>query len=98
MKAARSRKMRLLLLSTIISLTLLSQAFAVLRPPFPSQPAPPFEGELIIIGDELAPEFAETPGTSSEPRYAARNLAENDGLRFGSLPLVSDAFATAQKR
>jgi hypothetical protein len=90
--------MKHVLLPALISLALLSQAFAVLRPPFPSPPAPPFEGELIIIGDDLVPEFAETPGASSESGYATRISLDSDGLCFESLPLVSDPFATARER
>jgi hypothetical protein len=40
--------------STLISLAFVSQVFAVLRPLFPAKPAPPFNGELIITGDDLA--------------------------------------------
>ena len=39
--------------STLISLVFLSQASAVLRPLFPIKPSAPFDGELIVIGDEL---------------------------------------------
>jgi len=39
--------------STLISLVFLSQASAVLRPLFPIKPSAPFNGELIVIGDEL---------------------------------------------
>jgi len=38
--------------SALISLAFVSQAFAVLRPLFPAKPAPPFNGELIIIEDD----------------------------------------------
>jgi hypothetical protein len=38
--------------SALISLAFVSQAFAVLRPLFPARPAPPFNGELIIIEDD----------------------------------------------
>jgi hypothetical protein len=37
----------------LISLAFVSSAFAVLRPLFPAKPAPPFNGEIIIIGDDL---------------------------------------------
>ena len=40
-------------LSTLVFLALISQAFAVLRPLFPANPAPPFSGETIVIGDDL---------------------------------------------
>jgi hypothetical protein len=35
----------------IVSIAFVSQAFAVLRPLFPVKAAPPFNGELIVIGD-----------------------------------------------
>ena len=45
-------KMKCAVVSALISLAFVSQAFAVLRPLFPAKPAPPFNGELIIIGDD----------------------------------------------
>ena len=39
--------------STLISLVFVSQASAVLRPLFPIKPSAPFNGELIVIGDDL---------------------------------------------
>ena len=38
---------------TLISVVFVSQASAVLRPLFPIKPSAPFNGELIVIGDEL---------------------------------------------
>ena len=35
----------------IVSITVSSQAFAVLRPLFPAKAAPPFNGVAIIIGN-----------------------------------------------
>src|SRR5437773_5882297 len=45
-------KMKCAVVPALISLAFVSQAFAVLRPLFPAKPAPPFNGELIIIGDD----------------------------------------------
>ena len=45
-------KMKCAVVSALISLAFVSQAFAVLRPLFPAKPAPPFNGEVIIIGDD----------------------------------------------
>jgi len=45
-------RMKCAVVSALISLAFVSQAFAVLRPLFPSKPAPPFNGEVIIIGDD----------------------------------------------
>jgi hypothetical protein len=36
---------------TVISIALVSQAFAVLRPLFPAKSAPPFNGGAIATGD-----------------------------------------------
>ena len=52
-KVFMATKMKCAAASTLISLAFLSQAFAVLRPLFPAKPAPPFAGEVIIIGDDL---------------------------------------------
>jgi hypothetical protein len=46
-------KMKCAVVSTFISLAFASQTFAVLRPLFPVKPAAPFNGELIVIGDDL---------------------------------------------
>jgi len=45
-------KMKCAVVSALISLAFVSQAFAVLRPLFPAKPTPPFNGELIVIGDD----------------------------------------------
>jgi hypothetical protein len=47
--------------STLISLVFVSQASAVLRPLFPIKPSAPFNGELIVIGDELVLRSAKKP-------------------------------------
>jgi len=46
-------KMKCAVVSALISIAFVSQAFAVLRPLVPAKPAPPFNAELIIIGDDL---------------------------------------------
>ena len=43
--------MKRAVVSTLISLAFISQAFAVLRPLFPIKPAAPFNGEVIVIDD-----------------------------------------------
>ena len=37
----------------LIALAFASQASAVLRPLFPIKPAAPFNGDFVVIGDEL---------------------------------------------
>jgi len=48
---------------TLISLVFASQASAVLRPLFPIKPSAPFNGELIVIGDDLVLRSAKKPPT-----------------------------------
>ena len=40
-------------MAILIALAFASQASAVLRPLFPIKPSAPFNGEVIVIGDEL---------------------------------------------
>jgi len=47
---------------TLISLGFVSQGFAVLRPPFPVKAVSPYNGEVIITGDDLVPGSKRTPG------------------------------------
>ena len=46
-------KMKCAAVAILIALAFASQASAVLRPLFPIKPSAPFNGELIVIGDEL---------------------------------------------
>ena len=52
MKLFLATKMKCAVVSALISIAFVSQAFSVLRPLVPVKPAPPFNGELIIIGDD----------------------------------------------
>ena len=54
-------KMKCAGVAILISVVFASQALAVLRPLFPVKPAAPFNGELIVIGDELVLRFAKKP-------------------------------------
>jgi hypothetical protein len=47
--------------SAFVSIALVSQASAVLRPLFPIKPAAPFNGELIVIGDDMVLRSAKKP-------------------------------------
>jgi hypothetical protein len=38
--------------SVVVSIAFVSQGFAVLRPLFPAKAAPPFNGELIVTGND----------------------------------------------
>jgi len=57
-KVFLATKMKCAVVSALISIAFVSQAFAVLRPLFPAKPAPPFNGELIIIGDDSVMGYA----------------------------------------
>ena len=48
-------------MAILISLAFVSQASAVLRPLFPIKPSAPFNGELIVIGDDLVLRSAKKP-------------------------------------
>ena len=58
MKLFLATKMKCAVVSALISIAFVSQAFAVLRPLVPAKPPPPFNRELIIIGDDSAIERA----------------------------------------
>jgi hypothetical protein len=53
MKPVFPAQMKCAVVIAFVSLTFLSQAVAVLRPLFPIKAAAPFNGELIVIGDDF---------------------------------------------
>ncbi len=52
MKVFLPTKMTCAVVSALISIAFLPQAFAVLRPLVPAKPEPPFNGEPIIIEED----------------------------------------------
>ena len=52
MMQTRTLKMKRLALGVMLGLALTSQGFAIIRPPYPVKPAPPYRGQFIIIGDD----------------------------------------------
>lgn len=44
--------MKSLALGVLLSLVLVGQAFAIIRPPYPVKPMPPYHGRFIVIGDD----------------------------------------------
>jgi hypothetical protein len=54
-------RMKRAVVATLISLTFVSQSFAVLRPLFPIKPAAPPNGELIVTGDDFVLRSAKKP-------------------------------------
>ena len=61
MKPVFTTQMKCAVVSAFVSLMFVSQAFAVLRPLFPIKPAAPFNGELIVIGDDFVLRSAKKP-------------------------------------
>ena len=54
MKPLFTTRMKRAVVYVFVSLALVSQASAVLRPLFPIKPTAPSNGELVVGGDELA--------------------------------------------
>ena len=44
--------MRTFALGVLLTLALGAQAFAIIRPPYPAKPMPPYHGRFIVIGDD----------------------------------------------
>lgn len=61
MKPLFTTRMKWAVVSAFVSLAFVSQASAVLRPLFPIKPAAPFNGELIVIGDDIMLRSAKKP-------------------------------------
>jgi hypothetical protein len=54
-------KMKCAAVAILIALAFASQASAVLRPLFPIKPSAPFNGEVIVIGDDFVLRCAKKP-------------------------------------
>ena len=61
MKPVFTMRIKCAVVSAFVSIELVSQASAVLRPLFPIKPAAPFNGELIVIGDDMVQRSAKKP-------------------------------------
>jgi hypothetical protein len=44
--------MKTLVLGVLLILAFSAQGFAILRPPYPVKPGPPYRGHFIVIGDD----------------------------------------------
>ena len=45
----------------LLSLAFGAQAFAIIRPPYPAKPMPPYHGHFIVIGDDAKWQAVKTP-------------------------------------
>ena len=61
MKVGLATQIKCGLVSAFVSLALVSQTSAVLRPLFPIKPVAPTNDEVIVIGDELVLRSAKKP-------------------------------------
>ena len=50
--AEENSNMKTLALGVLLSLALGAQGFAIIRPPYPAKPMPPYHGRFIVIGDD----------------------------------------------
>jgi len=50
--AKRNSNMKRFALGVLLSLVLVAQGFAIIRPPYPMKPFPPYHGRFIVIGDD----------------------------------------------
>ena len=53
--------MKTFALGVLLSLALGAQAFAIIRPPYPAKPMPPYHGHFIVIGDDAKPQAVVKP-------------------------------------
>jgi len=44
--------MKTFALGVLLGLALTAQGFAIIRPPYPVKPTPPYQGRFIVIGDD----------------------------------------------
>ena len=45
----------------LLSFAFAAQAFAIIRPPYPVKPTPPYYGRFIVIGDDAKWQAAKAP-------------------------------------
>jgi len=50
--AERNSNMKEFAFGVLLSLALAAQGFAIIRPPYPMKPMPPYQGRFIVIGDD----------------------------------------------
>ena len=49
------------LVLVLLSLALTTQAFAIIRPPYPAKPMPPYHGQFIVIGENAKSQAVKAP-------------------------------------
>jgi len=56
--AERNSNMKTFALGVLLSLVLVAQGFAIIRPPYPVKPMPPYQGRFIVVGDDAKSQTA----------------------------------------
>jgi hypothetical protein len=79
-------KMKCAVVSALISIAFLPQAFAVLRPLVPAKPEPPFNGEPIIIEDDSVVGTPTFDFVASDYFSPAHRLASKTRALTSSVP------------
>jgi hypothetical protein len=54
----RNSNMKTFALGVLLSLAFVAQGFALIRPPYPVRPMPPYHGHFIVIGDDARSQTA----------------------------------------
>lgn len=81
-----------------VSFALASQALAVLRPLFPAKPSPPYNGEMVIIGDDWSAAFAKRVQLNREMSSLEKSGAEIEESAHSNLNvdrLIAEVLAAA---
>ena len=50
--------MKTFALGVLLTLAFVGQGFAIIRPPYPVKPMPPYHGRFILIGDDAKSQTA----------------------------------------
>jgi len=59
--AHKNGNMKRFALGVLLGFAISSQAFAIIRSPFPAKPMPPYHGRFIVIGDDAIRQVASKP-------------------------------------
>ena len=92
MKVVPVRKMRCGVVAILVSLAFVSQASAVLRPLFPIKPSAPFNGELIVIGDDFVLRSTKKPPMHQPVQAHEAVLGTTSATLLQRSPRAGDAF------
>ena len=61
MMQKENSNMKTFALGVLPTLALGAQGFAIIRPPYPAKPMPPYHGHFILTGDDAKPQAVVKP-------------------------------------